>query len=124
MSTSSAAVVGDPHDEYWDARRHREGGDGRSERFESARQRTVILTFDTPEDAAAWDDAGQPLDVHQNSSVIAPNEAPRRLADPPTTSDRAALPPSSRPVVLSHEVPSPDDDCPPFGMLRPPLEIR
>lgn len=48
---------------YWDQRRHREGGDGRSERFESARQRTVILTFATTDEADAWDEAGQPLSV-------------------------------------------------------------
>lgn len=48
---------------YWDEHQHRAGGDGRSERFESARQRTVILTFETPEAAQAWDDAGQPMNV-------------------------------------------------------------
>lgn len=31
------------------------GGDGRGERFESERQRTIVLTFDTPEQAADWD---------------------------------------------------------------------
>lgn len=30
--------------------------------FYSERQRVVVITFDTPEDAQAWDDAGQPLD--------------------------------------------------------------
>lgn len=64
MTTTTSAVIGDHQDEkYWDARRHREGGDGRSERFESARQRTVVLTFATPEAADAWDRAGQPLDI-------------------------------------------------------------
>lgn len=64
MGTSPAAVVCDDQDEkYWDARRHREGGDGRSERFESARQRTVVLTFATPKAADAWDRAGQPLNI-------------------------------------------------------------
>ena len=27
----------------------------------SAKQRIVILDFDTPEEAEAWDDAGQPI---------------------------------------------------------------
>lgn len=63
MTTTSVAVIGDHPDEYWDARRHRKGGDGRSERFGSARQRTVVLTFATPEAADAWDRAGQPLDI-------------------------------------------------------------
>lgn len=27
------------------------------------RQRTIVLTFETPEDAQAWDDAGRPLDA-------------------------------------------------------------
>lgn len=31
------------------------GGDGRAERFESDRQRTIVLTFETPEEAADWD---------------------------------------------------------------------
>lgn len=57
--------------DYWDQRRGRQGGDGRSERVESARQRTIILTFDTPEDAQAWDEAGQPIDLVAGSSRTA-----------------------------------------------------
>lgn len=56
----------DDASEYWTERQHRAGGDGRSERFESARQRTIVLTFDSAESAQAWDDAGQPVVVGRN----------------------------------------------------------
>lgn len=57
------AAIGDELADHWETRRHRAGGDGRSGRVESARQRTIIVTFPTPAEAAAWDAAGQPLDV-------------------------------------------------------------
>lgn len=47
--------------DYWSEHLHRAGGDGRSERFQSTRQRTIVLTFATPAAAQAWDDAGQPV---------------------------------------------------------------
>jgi hypothetical protein len=36
----------------------------------AARQRIVILTFDTTEEAEAWDNAGQPIELGTTTAVV------------------------------------------------------
>ena len=43
----------------------------RREHYYSERQRTIVLTFKTVEEAEAWDAAGQPLDDLSPSSTQA-----------------------------------------------------
>jgi hypothetical protein len=45
----------------------------------SARQRVIVLTFPTPEDADAWDAAGQPFALWPNVDMhIPPGQNPCR----------------------------------------------
>lgn len=37
----------------------------------SARQRTIVITFETPEAAQAWDEAGSPIaDLQSGQSIL------------------------------------------------------